>query len=244
MNLDIYSHNLTVNYSDVDENNQVTNRGLLRLMQEVAGIHCGLLGYGVNDTPKTGLAWILLNWKLKVFSRPKTNANLLIKTWTRNKTPLFVYRDFEVYDSDYNLIAIATTKWVLFNVNTKSVSRVTDGVNKNYIQVNKEVFADKFTEKLKEPINSDFVLDYAVQRRDIDTNHHVNNLYYLDYAYEALPLDVFKNTNFSNVEIMYKHQATLGNTLSLFCAHSSDNEYIITIKDKLDGNLHAIVKLY
>lgn len=244
MNLDIYSHNLTVNYSDVDENNQVTNRGLLRLMQEVAGIHCGLLGYGVNDTPKTGLAWILLNWKLKVFSRSKTNANLLIKTWTRKKTPLFVYRDFEVYDNNYNLVAIATTKWVLFNVNNKSISRVTDGVNKNYIEVNKEVFPDKFTEKLKEPINSEFVLDYAVQRRDIDTNHHVNNLYYLDYAYEALPLDVFKNIDFSNVEIMYKHQATLGNTLSLFCSHSSDNEYIITIKDKLDSNLHAIVKLY
>ena len=79
MNLDIYSHNLTINYSDVDENNQVTNKGLLRLLQEVAGIHCGLLGYGVNDTPKTGLAWILLNWKLKVFARPKTNTNLLIR---------------------------------------------------------------------------------------------------------------------------------------------------------------------
>ena len=110
MNLDIYSHNLTINYSDVDENNQVTNKGLLRLLQEVAGIHCGLLGYGVNDTPKTGLAWILLNWKLKVFARPKTNTNLLIKTWTRKKTPLFVYRDFEIYDNAYNLVAIASSK--------------------------------------------------------------------------------------------------------------------------------------
>lgn len=87
-------------------------------------------------------------------------------------------------------------------------------------------------------------MDYTVQRRDIDTNHHVNNLYYLDYAYEALPLEVFKNNKFSNVEIMYKHQATLGDTLSLFCAHTSNNEYIISIKDKIDGKLHAIVKLY
>lgn len=90
MNLDIYSHNLTINYSDVDENNQVTNKGLLRLLQEVAGIHCGLLGYGVNDTPKTGLAWILLNWKLKVFARPKTNTNLLIKLGLERKL-LYLY---------------------------------------------------------------------------------------------------------------------------------------------------------
>ena len=29
--------------------------------------------------------------ELKVFARPKTNTNLSIKTWTRKKTPLFVW---------------------------------------------------------------------------------------------------------------------------------------------------------
>ena len=28
---------------------------------------------------------------------------------------------------------------------------------------------------------------YTVGRRDIDTNHHVNNIHYLDFALEALP---------------------------------------------------------
>ena len=240
MNLDIYSHNLTINYSDVDENNQVTNKGLLRLLQEVAGIHCGLLGYGVNDTPKTGLAWILLNWKLKVFTRPKTNTNLLIKTWTRKKTPLFVYRDFEVYDNDYNLVAIASSKWVLFNVNNKSISRVTDGVNEKYIQVNKEVFPEKFEEKIKEPLNYEFVLDYTVQRRDIDTNHHVNNLYYLDYAYEALPSEVYEKGELNNFEIMYKSGSMLGDKVDCYYSYENDAHYVVM---KTDNKLHAIIKL-
>lgn len=47
----IYSHNLTVNFLDVDENNELTNKEILRLIQEVAGIHVGLFGYGVNDIP-------------------------------------------------------------------------------------------------------------------------------------------------------------------------------------------------
>ena len=60
---------------------------------------------------------------------------------------------------------------------------------------------------------------------------------------------MFKNTSFSNVEIMYKHQATLGDTLSLFYAHTSNDEYVITIKDKLDykfwfcGHFHEELKL-
>ncbi len=38
---------------EIDKNNQMSNKGILRLMQEVAGICSGSLGYGVNDVPKT-----------------------------------------------------------------------------------------------------------------------------------------------------------------------------------------------
>ena len=43
---------------------------------------------------------------------------------------------------------------------------------------------------------------------------------------------------------MYKHEAKLGDTLSVFYSHTEENEYIITIKDKEQKNLHAIVKFY
>lgn len=245
MNLDFYSHNLTVNFSDVNENNQTTNRGFLRLMQEVAGIHSGLLGYGVNDIPKTEVAWIILNWKLKVFSRPKTNTNITINTWAKYKNSLFSYRDFEVYDNNNTLIAIASSKWILFNVNKKVISKIpTKLLDTCTNDSDKSVFKGIFNEKLKEPDNSKFVLDYTVQRRDIDTNHHVNNLYYLDYAYEAIPFEVFENCNFSNVEIMYKLEIKLGDTISLFYAQPKEDEHVVTIKGKTDGKLHAIIKLY
>ena len=242
--MNIYSHKLTINFSDVNQNNQLSNKGILRLMQEVAGIHSGTLEYGVNDVPKTGLAWLLLNWKLKVFSRPNTNTELTINTWTRSENPLFSYRDFEVYDTNNNLIAIATSKWVLFNLNKKSITKLTPEIQKKYLCIDKFVFENSFNEKLKEPQNSEFVMDYTIQRRDIDTNHHVNNLNYLDYAYEILPEDIYFNINFSNVEIMYKHEAKLGDTISIFYSHTENDEHIITIKDTKREKLHAIVKLY
>lgn len=242
--MNIYSHKLTINFSDVNQNNQLSNKGILRLMQEVAGIHSGTLGYGVNDVPKTGLAWLLLNWKLKVFSRPNTNAELTINTWTRSENPLFSYRDFEVYDTNNNLIAIATSKWVLFNVNKKSITKLTPEIKEKYACIDKFAFENSFNEKLKEPQNLEFVMDYTIQRRDIDTNHHVNNLNYLDYAYEALPEDVYFNINFSNVEIMYKHEAKLGDTISVFYSNTEENNHIISIKDKEGKKLHAIVNLY
>ena len=46
----IFSQGITIS---LPEENMLTNRGILRLMQEVAGIHSSTLGYGVNDVSKT-----------------------------------------------------------------------------------------------------------------------------------------------------------------------------------------------
>ena len=242
--MSIFSQNLTINYSDVDSDNELTNKGILRLMQEVAGVHSGTLGYGINDILKTHLAWLILNWKLRVFYRPKTNTPITISTWVRSENPLFCYRDFEVLDSNNNLIAIASSKWILFNINKKGIIKLPIDVRRKYSYEECTVFTEEWNEKLKEPENLNFVISYKVQRRDIDTNKHVNNLFYLDYALEALPEEIYNSIKFSNVEIMYKHEAKLGDTLSLFYSELENNEYVITIKDKKNKKLHAIVKLY
>ena len=158
--MSIFSQNLTINYSDLDSNNKVTNKGILRLMQEVAGCHSGSLGFGVNDIPKTHLAWIILNWKLKVFSRPHTNAPITVKTWVRSKNPLFCYRDFEITDNNSNLIAVASSKWILFDVNKKGITRLPKEVVEKYEYEDKFAFNEPWNEKIKEPKNSNFAMNY------------------------------------------------------------------------------------
>lgn len=192
---------------------------------------------------KHGTSWIILNWKLKVLSRPKSDSHLLIKTWISSENALFFYRDFEVLDENSKIVAIATSKWVLFDINKKSIIKIPVKVKETYPCIEKTVFEEKFNQKLNEPDNSKFVMDYKVQRRDIDTNHHVNNLYYLDYAYEALPKEVYNTCNFSNIEIIYKHEAKLGDTLFLFLSQCENGKYIVTIKDKDYTKIHAVVIL-
>ena len=242
--MDIYTKKFDITFSDIDENNQLSNKGVLRIMQEIAGLHSSYLGYGLNDTPQTGFAWLLLNWKLKVFSRPKWETSLTVNTWSKSMNPLFAYRDIEILDSNNNLVAVGSSKWILFDINKQSLCKIPSEVKEKFPSVDKSVFEEKFVEKLKEPENSNFVYEYTIQRRDIDTNHHVNNLIYLDYAYQALPENIYSDTNFSNVEIMYKHEAKLGDIISVFYSHTEENEHVITIKDKKREKLHAIIKLY
>ena len=191
-----------------------------------------------------GIAWIILNWKLKVFFRPKANTPLIVKTWVHSEDPLFFYRDFEIINETNNIIAKASSKWVLFDVNKNGITKIPLEARKKYTYANQFAFQEKWNEKLKEPKDSIFIMDYKIQRRDIDTNNHVNNLYYLDYANEVLPEEIYNNSKFSNVEIMYKLEAKLGETITLFYSESEDNSCIITIKDDEKKKIHAIVKLF
>lgn len=239
----IFSYNTKVDISDVGENNKLSNKAILRLMQEAAALHSASIGYGLNDTQNTHLAWIILNWKLQVFASPNWNTKLVVKTWSKPITKLYCYRDFEIYDNTNNLIAIASSKWVLYDTVKTFIAKPPKDMNSKYMSIDKSVFSCPMVEKQKEPINSKLSFEYAIQRRDVDTNHHVNNLFYLDFAYEALPEEIVFNSDFKNVEIMYKHEAKLGEII--YCYHSNfNNEHIITIKNSVDNSLHSIIKLY
>lgn len=140
------------------------------------------------------------------------------------------------------IIAIASSKWVLVSVDT-GIMRIPKEMEEKYDCVDKSLF-DEPLDKIKEPETSDLVLKYSIQRRDIDTNHHVNNTIYLDVAYEAIPQNIYEKNEFNNVEIMYKHEAKLGDVINCFYSEPENNEHIITIKNKEDDKLHVIVKLY
>lgn len=243
--MEICSCNFTIEFNDIDENKLITERGFLRFLQEAGCIASSKLGYGINDESKTHIAWLLLNWKLRIFKRPSWNSNIKIDTWARQEDKLYSYRDFEVYDNENNLIAIASSKWVIADTKTHSLLRITDKMVKEYNYIDKSLFEELIINKIKEPKDYDSKINYTISRRDIDSNNHVNNLCYLDFAYQSLPEEIYQEyySKFSNIEIMYKKEAILGDKISCFYKKIDENEYVVTIKSEDLKTLHAIIKL-
>ena len=80
-------------------------------------------------------------------------------------------------------------------------------------------------------------------RKDIDINGHMHNLYYIDLAYEALPEEIYEKRPFNNVRVVYKKEIKLKETINCYYSFES-NKHIITIKNNDDTIIHAIIKLY
>lgn len=240
-----FEHTFQIGFRDTGKSNTLTNRAFLSFMEDIGGLHSDCAGYGINDIEKTHLTWILVGWKLKVFDRPKCGQKIRIVTWGKDFGRVHALRDFEVYDTNNKLIAIATSKWVLFNTQTSRLTRISQEVVDAYTIEDKSVFDEEITFSIDAPTSTEVsnTLYYTILRRDIDINNHMHNLYYLDFAYEVLPEEVYNNISFNNVEIVYKKECSLNSKIK--CEYIfSDNAHYIYIKNEDDSSLHTIIKLY
>ena len=140
------------------------------------------------------------------------------------------------------LVAIATSKWVLYDFELNRITKLTNEIYGQYNPENIHVFENKEIDRIKEPINTNFEFDYMVRRSDIDINRHMHNLNYLKLAYEVLPENIYFGEELNNVRIMYKHQILFGEIIR--CYYSKEKEKNIIVMKSADNKvLHSIVQI-
>ena len=240
----IFKYNYKIKYSDIGIDNKITLKAFVGILQEAAIAHSDQAGYGVNDIPNTHLAWLLLNWKVEIISYPVLKDCITVKTWPRIFDKLYSYRDFEVYDENNNLIAIASSKWFAIDTENKKIKKLTREITEAYGGITQnQVFESAFDKKIKEPEELKLNFNYRIQRRDLDTNKHVNNLHYIDYALETIEENIFMNTSFNSLEIEYKKEIKPKENIKCYYSFEN-NQHIIIIKNEDDTILHSIIKLY
>ena len=212
--MSVFEFKTRVSYDDVDGDLNLTLRGAMGMMQEAAIIHSDQIGYSVYDTERTHVIWMLVHWRIRLVSSAKWNENVLVKTWPRTMDRATSERDFEIVGADGRCIAIGKSVWVLVSTETGRIIRIPSEVSSAYQLTERSVFKDERTAleiTAKEQTYSGKIL-----KCNIDTNHHVNNRVYLDFAYEALP-DEVSLKQFSEILIHFRKQLVRNERVSCYC---------------------------
>lgn len=241
----IFEETYRTSFAHTGIKNVLTNKSFLSLMENLAGAHSAFCHFTFADLAKDNLSWVILNWKLQVFERPKADENLTIKTWGRFHNKLFIIRDFKVFNDNNELVAIASSKWCLVDTTIGKIAKIPEDIENIYHGFcDESVFNIEDLPRLavpkSEPIDND---TYKIRRFDLDINKHVHNLNYLNFAYEVLPFDVFIGDELNNVEISFKKEIKYGETIKSYL-YEEDNGYTIVIRSCDDTIIHAIIKLY
>jgi len=229
-----------VGLQDVGEGNKITNKALIEALSNTANVHGLMVGQSTGEKDISHLTWVVLNWKMEVYSRPAACASIKAVTWGRSYKGLQAARDYEIRDMDDNIIAIATSNWVAVSPETgRPIKLSPEEIDCYGLESDRVNFPEfKFTRNAPDlPLISS--AEFKVIKSMIDLNGHVHNASYLDLAEEVLPEGVDK-LMFDDVEVCYRKEIKPGETVLL--EYSSDGDtHCVIIKDRTDDSVHAVI---
>lgn len=242
----IFTEQVKIPLKDVEKGNVISDRGLLEIFENVATHHSDFIHDGVNEIKEKGKAWVLMDWKVKVLSRPNYGGVFKVNTWSRENNiqpkKISTYRDFEMYDESGKLCVIATSKWVVINIETGRLANIDMEIQEKYKPETKCVFDTWDIEKA--PLVKDNICEseYKVSRHDVDFNEHMHNIYYMNLAYSTLPENVYEKRPFDNFNITYKREIKLGEVVK--CKYSNiAHKHIVTVYNHDESKVHSIITL-
>lgn len=239
-----FTYETEVTYDGLGADQRLSRCGLVKILQEAAAIASDECGYGIKDIERNGVFWILAAWRLELKERPAWRSRLTVQTWPRAMSGFQTERDFLVYCGDA-LIARASSRWLLVNMTTGRVGRVTDAVKSAYALDERALFDRPIPSNGKTPDGTPVAFETTIGRREIDTNGHVNNVHYLEYALEALPEEVFRQLP-GTVDIVFRRQILLGTSIRCLYSRTEDGKHQVEIQSGEAERIvhHAFVWFY
>lgn len=211
---------------DYNANGKMKLEAILKIFENAGNCHSDLAGDYILKGSSDGTAWILTDWLVEIDELPEYGEEVHAVTWSQGATSLFgTSRDFELFRNG-QLCGKGTTRWVHYDLNSSRPAKIEKELLDKYGPEEKSVFAESKLPKIEMPAEFSSEIMIKPRRSDIDFNHHVHNLVYVDYAMEVIPSEVYENHNFKNVRITYKSAVREGDEIKVKYAFDGGNHKV------------------
>lgn len=215
-----------IQYYEIDYNRKLLITSLMNYLGDIATRQSEDLGIGINYLREHGIAWVLYKWNINIYRYPLYGEKIKVRTKPYSFRKFYAYRIFEILDSSGGIIARANSMWFLIDMEKRKAIRITDDMYKAY-GINKDKNDVLDIKKIKSPEKICSEKTFDVRYSDIDTNRHVNNVKYVEWAIETLPLDIVINYSIKSINITYQKETTYGSTVRVFTElKEKDGEYV------------------
>ena len=204
-----YSRNYDIPYFLINQDRKLRTTALMQFLEDMAIRHSESCGVGLDYYQQNGRAWVLKKWDVEIVDYPLFNRQVTITTVPTSFRSFFGYRKFEATDEQGTLLARAGSLWVFVDTRKKRPTPVTDEVISAYglsHQQNKPLQI----KPPEAPLSGTFSMDIQIRPGDIDTNHHVNNIRFVEWALDTLPPRITSGRLAKRVLVDYRMELTYG----------------------------------
>ena len=237
-----FSKDYIITCYEADANQLMRPTAMLDLMQEAANVNASTLGFGYDEMMNSNTAWVLSRIHVKFNNTPKWRDEVNLKTWHKGVSKLFYLRDFILSDKEGNPMVLATTSWLIIDMNTRRLVRNSDLALSDTAIHAIETPADKVVVPVD--FEPELVRKHPVTWSEIDTNGHVNNVKYAVWAIDAVKQEDIKERPLKELLINYDAEVMPGDVVKISRVRQETEEGIVYyITGKVSDKQNFCVKL-
>ena len=206
----IYRNKYKVDTNNVNFNRKLGLFGTLGLLQDMAGEHANILGFGYKDMIAGGYFWVLTQQKLKMDRWPDWHDEVEVVTWALPVEGLKAYREFEIF-VDGEKIGQCSTTWMTLDLKSRKPLHP-DFINEKGL-VRKDYTVGFNAGRVSLPDNLKQSGLFTVYNSDIDMNRHVNNTRYTKWILDSIPIEYHSSLILEEFEINFLSETFLGDNI-------------------------------
>lgn len=231
-----FENNYFVHYYDVDLKKRLLITSMLKYFEDIAILQSEDVKIGLEYYKRNNVAWVLHKWKIDIEKYPTFMDNIKVITEPRAFIRFYAYRTFEIKDLNGDILVNATSLWFFVDTLSRKPVKINDDMIKGYNIQNYEIKSLEI-EDIKPMQRVDFEKSFYVRLSDIDSNNHVNNISYIEWALEVIPAEVFRGYCLKHLKVIYKKETHYGKSINSSVEINKDCDKVMCLhKISGDGN--------
>ncbi|KHN23971.1 palmitoyl-acyl carrier protein thioesterase, chloroplastic-like isoform X1 [Glycine soja] len=218
---------------EIGPDKTATMETIMNFLQETALNHVtssGIGGEGFGATREMSLRkliWVVTRIQVQVQRYNKWGDEIEVDTWVDAAGKNGMRRDWIIRDHyTKEIITRATSTWVIMNRQTRRLSKIPEEVKQellpfylnNRLAVPTEEADSEKIDKLTDETAQRIRSGLAPRWNDMDANQHVNNVKYIGWILESVPIEVLEHYNMTSMTLEFRRECTQSNLLeSMTC---------------------------
>lgn len=206
-------------YSDIDREGNIKKSAVIDLLQDISIMHANRVGLDSKKLKSVSVACLLASWHIKLLNPVDVDAKVTVKTGIMKITKCEAYRKYEMWQEGECKV-IATAIWFTVNTEKMRIARVTEELFTAFESVSEED-NNLSCGKLRPKEDVEFIGKTVVEKRDLDTNNHMNNVKSVEVALNRMP----EGFDFSELQVKYRKELKEGETIKIYGNIGEDELY-------------------
>ena len=235
----LYIKKYDIRYKDVNDRQEATPVAIMNFVEETAADHCAHIGKNVYDLQKEGRGWVLYAGCFHMDQYPHYREDIKIVTWISKFKGFHGIREYQVLSSDGKFYGGFRGLWLYFDLEKRKPVSVEPVFYERWAMRNKPAIDLDIKPSKKMIDDPDINRSFSVNRYDIDSNNHVNNVRYMQWLMESIPEEFFSKARLENIQGTFLKETFYNRHVEAACKIVSSTELIHSVTEKEHGTLLA-----